>query len=72
MHSSEAGWSGGLAWRKSSLCAGGECVEVAQRSSVIVVRDSSRPQSGILQLNADAWRSFIAGIKADNYQASGS
>lgn len=49
------------AWRKSSYSyASGECVEVGDG---IQVRDSKNPDV-VLEFNQDAWRNFLASIKA--------
>ncbi len=50
------------AWRKASFCQGGECVEVARRNGMIVLRDSGEPR-GHVRYTADEWRTFVRGIK---------
>ncbi|MEU6733726.1 DUF397 domain-containing protein [Streptomyces physcomitrii] len=55
-------------WFKSSYSSAGEqCVEVAdlRRSPfpVIAVRDSKAPTGPVLGLRADAFSSFLAGVK---------
>jgi Domain of unknown function (DUF397) len=52
------------AWRKASWCASRECVEVAGRDGVILVRDSAQPRGAVLECTATEWRSLIAVIKA--------
>ncbi|MDV6011154.1 DUF397 domain-containing protein [Haloechinothrix sp. LS1_15] len=48
-------------WRTSSHSDGdGNCVEVAVTERVTAVRDSKAPDSGILTLDATAWRAFCA------------
>jgi uncharacterized protein DUF397 len=71
MSSFEARWTSAVAWRKSSLCASGECVEVAQRDSAIAVRNSTRPDGSVLLWEADAWRSFVNRIKAGELDFQG-
>ncbi len=52
-------------WRKSSYSTGngGQCVEVADTASVVMVRDTTDRDGGTLSFSADAWASFISGIK---------
>ncbi|RKT19545.1 helix-turn-helix protein [Streptomyces sp. 1114.5] len=56
-------------WLKSSYSdGGGQCVEVAPGlPGVLPVRDSKDPHGPQLAFGTDAWRSFIAGIKADEF-----
>jgi hypothetical protein len=55
-----------LIWHKSSRSAGsGECVEVAQRESSVLVRDSGDPSRTALVLTAGQWRGLIKRIKQD-------
>jgi hypothetical protein len=63
----EAGWTAQPAWRRASLCAGGECVEVAQWSGAIMLRDSTQPRGTVLHCTGAEWRSLVAGIKAGSF-----
>lgn len=61
-----------LRWRKSSYSDnGGQCVEVATKlvpsSGVVAVRDSKDPSGPELAFPADAFRSFVAGLKAGEF-----
>ena len=60
------------AWRKASFCASGECVEVAQRDSVIILRDSVQPHGSMLHYAAREWRSFVRNIKTGEFDDLGS
>jgi hypothetical protein len=60
-----------VAWRKSSFCASGECVEVAQHDDVIILRDSTRPFGTMLRCADDQWRSFLCEIKGDLHSLPG-
>ena len=52
-------------WHKASYCAGGECLEVAQQNTdVVLVRDSKQPAGGNLALTSAQWRGFLADIKS--------
>jgi hypothetical protein len=48
------------AWRSSSRCDGGACVEAARIEDDVRVRDSDRRE---LDLTAQAWTEFVAGVK---------
>ncbi|WP_308199294.1 DUF397 domain-containing protein [Saccharothrix sp. S26] len=52
----------GLVWRKSSYSGSGNndnCVEVAFAGLVAGVRDSKKPDAGVLAFPASAWRRFV-------------
>ena len=48
-------------WRKSTYSDsnGGQCVEAASDSGVILVRDTARPDAGTLDFTAAAWQEFM-------------
>ena len=51
-------------WRKASYSAtNGNCVEVAVAPSLVLVRDTTDRDGGALAFSADAWASFIGGLK---------
>ena len=55
-----------IGWRKSSYSGGqgGNCLEVADADSRILVRDSKDNQTGpMLRFTADAWRRFADRVK---------
>lgn len=53
-----------LAWRKASYSNGsGDCVEVADAASVVLVRDTKTRDGGTLTFTADAWRAFTGSLK---------
>ena len=60
-------------WRKASFCASGECVEVAERNGMIVLRSSKGPRGipvGSLRrvhYTAQEWRAFLLGVKAGEF-----
>jgi hypothetical protein len=51
----------GEAWRKSSYSGaeGGECIEVAETSDAVLVRDSKRPAEARLSFGSEAWAGFV-------------
>jgi len=60
-------------WRKASFCASGECVEVAQRGGMIVLRSSNHPgriSVGLrrrVHYTPQEWRAFVRGVKAGEF-----
>ncbi|MGD0607846.1 MAG: DUF397 domain-containing protein [Streptosporangiaceae bacterium] len=54
-------------WRKSSYSGGqGNCIEVADDDSRVMVRDTKQAGQGpVLTVGSAAWRSFMAKVKAD-------
>ncbi|WP_405585899.1 DUF397 domain-containing protein [Streptomyces sp. NBC_01092] len=50
-----------LKWRKSSYSgsSGGDCVEVADATPHIAVRDSKNPEVGALTLGPETYAAFI-------------
>jgi formylmethanofuran dehydrogenase subunit D len=52
-------------WRKSSYSGadGGECVEVATASGVVLVRDTKNRNGGMLIVPASMWSAFVATVK---------
>ncbi|MGW2821671.1 DUF397 domain-containing protein [Streptomyces sp. NPDC001443] len=53
--------AGELGWFKSSYSAGngGDCVEVADAGTTVLVRDSKRPGEAFLSVGADEWAAFV-------------
>ncbi len=63
----------GLIWRKSSYsgASGGDCVEIAQfPDTAMAVRDSKDPDGAVLAFAPEEWRSFVAGVKAGEFDLS--
>ncbi|MCZ7414618.1 MULTISPECIES: DUF397 domain-containing protein [unclassified Streptomyces] len=61
-------------WYKSSYSSnGGNCVEVAANflatRGVVPVRDSKNPSGPVLNVPADAFSAFVAGVKAEEFGA---
>ena len=52
-------------WRKSSYSGanGGNCVEVADTTQAIMVRDTTNRDGVVLNVSAEAWQTFTASIK---------
>jgi hypothetical protein len=50
-------------WRKSSRSNGsGQCVQVADVSGVVAMRDSKNPDGPVLVFAADEWRAFVDAV----------
>ncbi|MER7846585.1 DUF397 domain-containing protein [Kitasatospora sp. NPDC096077] len=61
-------------WRKSSYsnASGGDCIEVADGIiGLVPVRDSKDPHGPALSFPSEAWRAFVAGIRADEFPTTG-
>ena len=58
-------------WRKSSYSGGqgGNCVEVAERDGMILVRDTKDP-GHVHPFSAAGWRAFIANVNDGVYDPS--
>ncbi len=52
-------------WRKSSYSngQGGDCVETASHSGLVMVRDTANRQGFTLEVAAEAWAAFTNGLK---------
>ncbi|MFJ9950019.1 DUF397 domain-containing protein [Kitasatospora sp. NPDC091207] len=61
----------GASWVKSSYSGnGGNCVEVsASFPGAVPVRDSKDPEGPALVFPADAWQSFVAGVRVGDFGA---
>src|SRR5450755_3315591 len=59
-------------WRKSSYSGqgSGNCIEVTDHDSRVIVRDTKDRTGPILRFSADAWRRFADHVKADASLAS--
>ncbi|TDD93010.1 DUF397 domain-containing protein [Actinomadura rubrisoli] len=53
-------------WRKSSYSGGesGQCVEVAQASALVGIRDSKNPQAGHLTVDRAAFAALVSQVKS--------
>ena len=52
-------------WRKSrySNDSGGDCVETASNDGVILVRDTTNRDGGLLSFTAETWSAFTASLR---------
>jgi len=54
-------------WRASTVCANGTCVEVAYADGQVVLLRDSKDHGPVLHFTASEWRSFIAGVRAGEF-----
>jgi hypothetical protein len=52
-----------LEWKKSSRCASGACVEVAETGFDVRVRDAKEHNGAVLSFTNGDWNNFIAQLK---------
>ncbi|WP_373320658.1 DUF397 domain-containing protein [Rhizocola hellebori] len=56
-----------VAWRKSSFCESGACLEVAAVGEDIVVRNSQDPHGTTLRFSKPVWASFLEAVSAGDF-----
>jgi len=61
---------GDIEWRASSLCAAGECIQVARLDDAIMVRSSADPGKQ-LRFTVQEWADFLAGVRAGDFDDPG-
>ena len=61
-----------LRWRKASYSGanGGDCVEVAQVTAAVAVRDSKNPDGPKLAFTATEWKAFVRRAQSGLYDVS--
>jgi hypothetical protein len=57
-------------WRKSSLSAGGECVEVSMDTDYIAVRHSRDAAGAILTFTPGEWSAFVGGVRLGEFDVT--
>ena len=57
-------------WRKSSFCAGSNCVEVAELAGDVLIRDSKNPAGAPLSFSTEEWSAFVRGIKDGQFSVN--
>ena len=57
-------------WQKSSYCGTNACVEVAQTSDAVLVRDSKNPDIAPLSFTRDEWTAFVLGVQGGEFSAN--
>jgi Domain of unknown function (DUF397) len=64
MTPNEVGQAESPAFRRASFCASGECVQVAQRDGMIILRDSTQPRGTMLHYAASDFGAFVRHVKS--------
>lgn len=64
------GQSDDLAWRRSTSCGGGACVEVALSGLEVLVRDGKDPSGTVLRYSLEEWTAFLDGAQAGEFDLS--
>ena len=54
------------AWRRSSYCAAGECLEVTQKGDAVLLRSNRAPRT-IIRLSKEEWQAFSSGLTAGDF-----
>ncbi|WP_203716261.1 DUF397 domain-containing protein [Asanoa siamensis] len=62
--------SAAISWRKSSRCASGACVEVADAVGTVLMRDSKTPAGAPLEFSKGVWATFIVDLKEGRFHAN--
>ncbi|MEV0716432.1 DUF397 domain-containing protein [Asanoa sp. NPDC050611] len=57
-------------WRKSSRCATGACVEVADLSDAVLMRDSKQPEAPALSFTRLGFNDFLVGVKNGEFDVN--
>lgn len=60
----------GNVWLRSTKCVGGECVEVMRLDGTVAMRDSKRPEDGVLQFDSGAWSRFVEAVRDGQFGSS--
>lgn len=56
-----------LSWRRSTVCAGGNCVEVARTAAGVALRDSKDLDGPILEITSGEWLAFLEGAMQGDF-----
>jgi hypothetical protein len=54
------------AWRRSTKCEAGSCVEVANLDQRVGMRNSTQPEMS-LAFSVESWREFVAAVRAGEF-----
>jgi hypothetical protein len=56
------------AWRRSTFCGSGACIEVAKVDESYLLRDSKDPEGPVLTFTPAEWDAFVAGVQAGEFR----
>lgn len=57
-------------WRRSTFCANGTCLEVADLGDSVLVRDSKNPDSAHLRFSIEEWEIFCGAVASGEFTYS--
>jgi hypothetical protein len=57
------------AWRRSSSCESGACVEIASLGQSIAIRNSESPEGPVLTCTSQQWEVFVAAVQDGAFNA---
>lgn len=57
-------FEGKLIWHTGSRCDGGSCIEVAGLHGLVMLRDSTEPDT-VLSVGGKEWRGFLVRVKSE-------
>jgi hypothetical protein len=57
-----------LEWRKSTMSAASDCVEVAFTQQSVLVRHSQRPDGQTLTFTLAEWKAFLSGVRNREFE----
>lgn len=58
---------GDVGWRISRTCEGGACVGVARQGEIVLVGNTSNPESPVSSFTVQEWSEFLAGAKRGDF-----
>jgi hypothetical protein len=58
------------AWRRSTFCEAGACVEVSFAEEAVLVRDSKDTAGPSLEFSFPAWRTFLNRAKSGTFDCA--
>jgi Domain of unknown function (DUF397) len=56
-----------VVWRRAADCTHSDCVEVALAGGQVALRDSKRPDGGVLVFTRTEWEAFVGGVHRDEF-----
>lgn len=54
-------------WTRSTYCTGGNCAEVADTGTAVLLRDSKAPHQPATAFSYDQWREFTAAVQRGEF-----
>jgi hypothetical protein len=59
-------WPKQATWRKSSFCAAGECLEIAQKDDTVLLRNNRSPRV-VVRVSTEEWEAFAKGFVSGEF-----